>query len=207
MWVNPHWLTFRVKIGGCLRPTGDDSATSVFIEYERHGESYTLIDTAGVRRRKNVKEAVEKFSIVKTLQAIDQANVVILLMDVVRALSSRTSTCLVNSIEAGRGLVVAINKWDGMEADIRERVKVELERRLQFIDYADVHFISALHGTGGHLCESIHGAYEAATRQLSTPKLTKLLEDIVATHPLPLVRVVESNCGTPISAVTTRRGL
>ena len=161
---------------------------SVFIEYERHGESYTLIDTAGVRRRKNVKEAVEKFSIVKTLQAIDQANVVVLLMDAREGVVEQDLHLLGQCIEAGRGLVVAINKWDGMDADIRERVKVELQRRLQFIDYADVHFISALHGTGvGHLYESIHGAYEAATRKLSTPKLTKLLEDIVATHPPPLV--------------------
>lgn len=161
---------------------------SVFIEYERHGESYTLIDTAGVRRRKNVKEAVEKFSIVKTLQAIDQANVVVLLMDAREGVVEQDLHLLGQCIEAGRGLVVAINKWDGMDADIRERVKVELQRRLQFIDYADVHFISALHGTGvGHLYESIHEAYEAATRKLSTPKLTKLLEDIVATHPPPLV--------------------
>jgi GTP-binding protein len=161
---------------------------SVFIEYERHGESYTLIDTAGVRRRKNVKEAVEKFSIVKTLQAIDQANVVVLLMDAREGVVEQDLHLLGQCIEAGRGLVVAINKWDGMDADIRERVKVELQRRLQFIDYADVHFISALHGTGvGHLYESIHRAYEAATRKLSTPKLTKLLEDIVATHPPPLV--------------------
>ncbi|MAV74498.1 MAG: ribosome biogenesis GTPase Der [Cellvibrionales bacterium TMED21] len=161
---------------------------SVFIEYERHGESYTLIDTAGVRRRKNVKEAVEKFSIVKTLQAIDQANVVVLLMDAREGVVEQDLHLLGQCIEAGRGLVVAINKWDGMDADIRERVKVELQRRLQFIEYADVHFISALHGTGvGHLYESIHEAYEAATRKLSTPKLTKLLEDIVATHPPPLV--------------------
>ena len=129
---------------------------SVFIEYERHGESYTLIDTAGVRRRKNVKETVEKFSIVKTLQAIDQANVVVLLMDAREGVVEQDLHLLGQCIEAGRGLVVAINKWDGMDADTRERVKVELERRLQFIDYADVHFISALHGTGvGHLYESI----------------------------------------------------
>ena len=103
---------------------------SVFIEYERHGHAYTLIDTAGVRRRKNVKETVEKFSIVKTLKAIDQANVVILLMDAHEGVVEQDLHLLGQCIEAGRGLVVALNKWDGMESDERERVKVELQRRL-----------------------------------------------------------------------------
>jgi GTP-binding protein len=161
---------------------------SVFIEFERHGHAYTLIDTAGVRRRKNVKETVEKFSIVKTLKAIDQANVVILLMDAREGVVEQDLHLLGQCIEAGRGLVVAINKWDGMDADERDRVKVELQRRLLFVDYADIHFISALHGTGvGHLYESIHGAYESATRKLTTPRLTKLLEDIISSHPPPMV--------------------
>tara|TARA_E500000075_G_scaffold120883_1_gene121137 strand:+ start:449 stop:1870 length:1422 start_codon:yes stop_codon:yes gene_type:complete len=161
---------------------------SVFIAYERHGQAYTLIDTAGVRRRKNVKETVEKFSIVKTLKAIDQANVVILLMDAHEGVVEQDLHLLGQCIEAGRALVVALNKWDGMAADQRERVKVELERRLLFVDYADIHFISALHGTGvGHLYESIHGAYESATRKLTTPRLTALLEDIISTHPPPMV--------------------
>ena len=161
---------------------------SVFIEYERHGHAYTLIDTAGVRRRKNVKETVEKFSIVKTLKAIDQANVVILLMDAHEGVVEQDLHLLGQCIEAGRGLVVALNKWDGMESDERERVKVELQRRLLFVDYADIHFISALHGTGvGHLYDSIHGAYESATRKLTTPRLSQLLEDIVSSHPPPVV--------------------
>ena len=161
---------------------------SVFIEYERHGHAYTLIDTAGVRRRKNVKETVEKFSIVKTLKAIDQANVVILLMDAHEGVVEQDLHLLGQCIEAGRGLVVALNKWDGIESDERERVKVELQRRLLFVDYADIHFISALHGTGvGHLYDSIHGAYESATRKLTTPRLTQLLEDIVSSHPPPVI--------------------
>ncbi len=161
---------------------------SVFIEYERQGHAYTLIDTAGVRRRKNVKETVEKFSIVKTLKAIDQANIVILLMDSHEGVVEQDLHLLGQCIEAGRGLVVALNKWDGMESDERERVKVELQRRLLFVDYADIHFISALHGTGvGHLYDSIHGAYESATRKLTTPRLTQLLEDIVSSHPPPVV--------------------
>ena len=161
---------------------------SIFIEYERHGHAYTLIDTAGVRRRKNVKETVEKFSIVKTLRAIDQANVVILLMDAREGVVEQDLHLLGQCIEAGRGLVVAINKWDGMESDERERARVELQRRLLFVDYADIHFISALHGTGvGHLYDSIHGAYESATQKLTTPRLTQLLEGIVSSHPPPVV--------------------
>ena len=142
--------------------------------------------TDGIRVAVVGRPNVGKSTLVNRLLGEDR--VVVLLMDAREGVVEQDLHLLGQCIEAGRGLVVAINKWDGMDADIRERVKVELHRRLQFIDYADVHFISALHGTGvGHLYESIHGAYEAATRKLSTPKLTKLLEDIVATHPPPLV--------------------
>jgi GTP-binding protein len=161
---------------------------SIYIDYERHGEHYTLIDTAGVRRRKNVRETVEKFSIVKTLKAIADANVVVLVMDAHEGIVEQDLHLLGQCIEAGRGLVVALNKWDGIERDEREWIRSELNRRLQFIDYADIHFISALHGTGvGHLYDSVHAAHESATRQLSTNKLTRILEDAVASHPPPMV--------------------
>ncbi len=162
---------------------------SVYIDYERNGEQYTLIDTAGVRRRKNIKLAVEKFSIVKTLQAIDDANVVILLMDAQEGVVDQDLHLMGQVIESGRALVVALNKWDGMDPDDRVWVKSELDRRLRFIDFADVHFISALHGTGvGHLYDSIHKAYESATHSMSTSRLTRILEDAISEHPLPLVR-------------------
>jgi GTP-binding protein len=161
---------------------------SVYIDFERHGHHYTLIDTAGVRRRKNVREMVEKFSIVKTLKAIADAHVVILLMDAHEGIVEQDLHLLGQCIEAGRGLIVALNKWDGIESDERDWIKSELNRRLQFIDYADIHFISALHGTGvGHLYESIHAAHESATRSLGTHRLTRILEDAVASHPPPLV--------------------
>ena len=161
---------------------------SVYIRYERHDQAYTLIDTAGVRRRKNVREVVEKFSIVKTLKAINEAHVVILLMDAHEGLVEQDLHLLGQCIDAGRGLVVAVNKWDGIASDERDWIRSELNRRLQFVDYADVHFISALHGTGvGHLYESIHQAHKAATTSLNTNKLTRILEDAVATHPPPLV--------------------
>ncbi|MEQ8954645.1 MAG: ribosome biogenesis GTPase Der, partial [Gammaproteobacteria bacterium] len=133
---------------------------SVYIDYERNGEYYTLIDTAGIRRRKNISLSVEKFSIVKTLQAIDDANVVILLMDAQEGVVDQDLHLMGQVLESGRALVVALNKWDGMDPDDRDWVKTELDRRLRFIDFADVHFISALHGTGvGHLYDSIHKAY------------------------------------------------
>lgn len=161
---------------------------SIYIEYERNGVHYTLIDTAGVRRRKNVKLTVEKFSIVKTLKAIDDAHVVILLMDASEGVVDQDLHLLGQVIEAGRGLVIALNKWDGLDSDVRQRVKRELERRLQFIDYSDIHYISALHGTGvGVLYKSVDAAYESATRKLSTNHLTRILEDAVFDHAPPMI--------------------
>lgn len=161
---------------------------SIYIDYHRNDRPYTLIDTAGVRRRKNVSQVVEKFSIVKTLQAIADANVVVLLMDATEGVVDQDLHLMGQVIDAGRGLVIALNKWDGLEADHKSYVKNELERRLQFVDYADLHFISALHGTNvGHLYESIEKAYQSANSQLSTNKLTRILEDAVATHQPPLV--------------------
>ena len=160
---------------------------SVYIDYERRGRHYTLIDTAGVRKRKNVKEVVEKFSIVKTLKAIADAQVVILTMDAHEGLVEQDLHLLGQCIDAGRALVIALNKWDGIDPDEREWIRSELRRRLQFIDYADIHFISALHGSGvGKLYGSVHAAHDAATRSLSTPRLNRVLEDAVATHPPPM---------------------
>jgi GTP-binding protein len=161
---------------------------SVFIDFEREGRQYTLIDTAGVRRRKNVRETVEKFSIVKTLRAIDDAHVVVLLIDAHEGLVEQDLHLLGHCIEAGRGLVIAINKWDGVDPDQRQWIRAELDRRLQFASYADIHFISALHGTGvGHLYRSINAAHASATQALSTSQLTRILEDAVAEHPPPMV--------------------
>lgn len=161
---------------------------SVYIDYERRGRHYTLIDTAGVRKRKNVREAVEKFSIVKTLKAIADAQVVILILDAHEGIVEQDLHLLGQCIDAGRALVIALNKWDGIESDERDWIRSELHRRLKFIDYADTHFISALHGSGvGKLYGSIHAAHDAATRSLSTPRLTRILEDAVSTHPPPMV--------------------
>lgn len=161
---------------------------SVYIDYERDDTQYTLIDTAGIRKRKNIKLAIEKFSIVKTLQAIDDANVVVLLVDAQEGLVEQDLHLMGSVIDAGRGLVVAINKWDGLDAEKREHIKASVERRLRFAEFADVHFISALHGTGvGHLYKSINNAYRAATDALSTTRLTKILEGAVEEHQPPMV--------------------
>ena len=149
---------------------------------------YTIIDTAGVRRRKNVSETVEKFSIVKTLQAIEDANVTILMVDATEGLVEQDLHLLSYAVKKGRAIVIAVNKWDGLDADHKQRVKDELDRRLRFIDFAEIHFISALHGSGvGKLYESIDAAFEAATKKLSTPRLTRILEDAVADHPPPMI--------------------
>lgn len=161
---------------------------SIYIHYERNEKNYTIIDTAGVRRRKNISLTVEKFSIIKTLQAISDANVVVLLMDAQEGIVEQDLHLLGQIIDAGRGVVLALNKWDGLDAEHKDFIKKELMRRLQFVDFADMHFISALHGTNvGHLYESIEKAYSSATDKLSTNQLTRILEDAVSTHQPPLV--------------------
>tara|TARA_B110000091_G_scaffold100021_1_gene108859 strand:- start:635 stop:1573 length:939 start_codon:yes stop_codon:yes gene_type:complete len=161
---------------------------SIYIDYERHGQHYTLIDTAGIRKRKNIKLAIEKFSIVKTLQAIDDANVVVLMVDAHEGLVDQDLHLMGSVIDAGRGLVLGINKWDGLDPEKREKIKSDIKRRLQFAEFADVHFISALHGTGvGNLYDSIGAAYSAATDTLSASRLTKVLEGAVEEHQPPMV--------------------
>ncbi len=161
---------------------------SIYIDYQRNDDTFTLIDTAGIRKRKNVKETIEKFSIVKTLQAIEDANVVILVMDAQEGIVEQDLHLLGHVIEKGRALVVAINKWDGLDEDQRNEVKRVLDRRMQFTRFATTHFISALHGSGvGNLYDSIKKAYKSATQKLSTPFLTRILEDAVSSHQPPLV--------------------
>ena len=162
---------------------------SIFIPYERQGKEYTVIDTAGVRRRGRVKETIEKFSVVKTLQAVEQADVIILVIDAQEGLTDQDLHVLGFAIDAGRGLVIAINKWDGLSEDQRNYVKSEIDRRMQFVaDYVDMHFISALHGTGvGLLYKSIEVAHQAANKDIPSAKLTKVLEDAMLDHQPPLV--------------------
>lgn len=161
---------------------------SIYIPFTRDEEKYTFIDTAGVRRRGKIFEAVEKFSVIKTLQAIQDANVVILVMDAREGVVEHDLNLLGFVLETGRALVIALNKWDGMDASERDYVKTELQRRLMFVNFADIHFISALHGTGvGHLYKSVQAAFSSAVTRWPTSKLTKILEDAVQEHQPPLV--------------------
>lgn len=161
---------------------------SIFINMERRGELYTLIDTAGVRRRGRIDEVVEKFSVVKTLQAIETAHVIILVIDAQEGLVDQDLHLLGFALEAGKGLVIAVNKWDGLEQDQRATVKRELDRKLTFADFAEIHFISALHGTGvGDLFKAVKRSYQSAMKKLPTPLLTRLLQQAIIQHQPPLV--------------------
>ena len=161
---------------------------SIYIPMERDGQNYTLIDTAGVRKRGKVHLAVEKFSVIKTLQAIQDANVVLLVIDARENISDQDLSLLGFILNAGRSLVIVVNKWDGLDTDVKDRVKSELDRRLDFIDFARVHFISALHGSGvGNLFESVKEAYECATQKMTTSMLTRILQIAVDEHQPPMI--------------------
>lgn len=153
---------------------------SIEIPFERDGKLYTLIDTAGIRRKGKVFEAIEKFSVVKTLQSISEANVVVLLLDAQLDISEQDAHIAGYILESGRALVVGINKWDGLTSDRRDQIKNDVERKLGFIAFAQFHFISALKATGvKQLMKSIDAAHAAAFSDLSTPKLTRALIEAV----------------------------
>ncbi len=161
---------------------------SIYIPYEREGKPYTIIDTAGVRRRGKVTEKIETFSIIKTLEAISDANVVILMVDARVGIVDQDLHLLGHVLDAGRALVIAINKWDGTNQDQKDQVRSELDRRLTFIDFAKMHYISALHGSGvGHLYDSIHQAYASATLKVPTSRLNEILARAIFNHQPPLV--------------------
>ena len=161
---------------------------SIYIPMEWDGQQYTLIDTAGVRKRGKVHLAVEKFSVIKTLQAIQDANVVLLTIDARENISDQDLSLLGFILNAGRSLVIVVNKWDGLNQEVKDRVKSELDRRLDFIDFARVHFISALHGSGvGNLFESVKEAYECATQKMTTSMLTRILQIAVDEHQPPMI--------------------
>jgi len=159
---------------------------SIYIEMERRNKKYTLIDTAGVRKRGKVHEAVEKFSVLKTLQAINDANVVIMIFDAREGITEQDLNLLGFAIDAGRSLVLGVNKWDNMSEDKRLDVKEAIGRRLHFADFARIKFISALHGTNvGHLWEAVDEAYASARVKMTASKLTRILEMSVAKHQPP----------------------
>jgi len=170
----------------------DEAGTTrdaIEIPFERRGKPYVLVDTAGVRRRKNVHEIAEKFSIIKTLEAIKECHVAIMVLDARTGLVEQDLHLLDYVLTTGRALVLAVNKWDGLESEAREKMRAEIKRRLGFADYAELHFISALHGTGvGDLYPSLERAFASANAHWSTNRLTTILQDAVEAHQPPMVR-------------------
>ena len=161
---------------------------SIYIPITRNDKRYTLIDTAGVRRRARIKEAIEKFSIIKTLQSMQEANVVLLVLDAQQEIGEQDATLAGHVLESGRALILVINKWDGLSQDQREWIKTEIERKLPFLSFARHHYISALHGSGvGDLFGLVDQVYKSAMRDLATPELTRILEALVEEHQPPLV--------------------
>ena len=205
---DPHDQSIRVAI--CGRPnvgkstltnrmlgeqrmiTADMPGTthdSVAIPMTRQGRDYTLIDTAGLRRKSRVTDVIEKFSAIKALQAIDLAHVVLVVLDAREGLSEQDLTVLGSVVECGRSLVIAVNKWDGLAPELRDEMRRQLDRRLEFVDFAKTHYISALHGTGvGDLFETIDAAWQSAHVDVPTKVLTDLLERALERHSPPLVR-------------------
>ncbi|RXJ73128.1 ribosome biogenesis GTPase Der [Veronia nyctiphanis] len=162
---------------------------SIYIPMERDGREYVIIDTAGVRRRKRVSDKVEKFSVIQTLKAIEDSNVVLLVIDARENISDQDLSLLGFALNAGRSIVIVVNKWDGLDSEVKDRVKSELDRRLGFVDFARIHFISALHGTGvGHLFESIQEAYKSATQRVGTSMLTRIMKMAQDDHQPPMIR-------------------
>lgn len=162
---------------------------SIYIPFERDNKRYTLIDTAGVRRRKSVHETVEKFSVIKTMQAIEEANVVVMMMDAQKEIADQDLHLLGFILEAGRALVLVVNKWDGLDDYQKDRIKADVDKQLSFIRFAEIFYVSALHGSNvGKLYAAIDRAYASATRDLATSKLTRILEQAMAAHQPPLVR-------------------
>ncbi len=172
--------------------TFDEPGTTrdaVHVPFERDGQAYVLIDTAGVRRRARVDAELEKWSVIKTLQAINDAHVVIGMVDARSNVAEQDATLFGIAVERGRALAVAVNKWDHVEPGKRDEIRGQLAARLRFLDFAPFHFISALHGSGvGELMDSVRAAHAAAMREMPTPELTRILEAAIRQHQPPLVR-------------------
>lgn len=162
---------------------------SIYVPFERDGNQFTLIDTAGIRRRARVDNVIEKFSVIKAMQAMDEAHVVIAVLDGSEGITDQDLHLIGMALDSGRALVLAVNKWDGLTSDQREDVKRQIDIRLQFVSYAQHHFISALHGSGvGLLLGMVRQVYDAAMRPLPTPALTRVLQDALMAHQPPLVK-------------------
>ncbi len=159
---------------------------AIFVDFERGDKKYTLIDTAGLHRKGKVFETIEKFSVIKTLKSVEDANVVVLVLDARQDISDQDAHIAGFVVESGRALVVAVNKWDGLDSYDRGQIKETLEAKLKFLDFADFHYVSALKGQGlVGIFKSVDAAYKAATADLSTPQLTRTLIEAVSRQSPP----------------------
>ena len=161
---------------------------SIATPFTRNDRDYVLVDTAGVRRRSRITETVEKFSVVKTLEAINKSQVIIVVMDAREEIAEQDLNLVGMAAGAGKPLIIVVNKWDGLDAEQKTRITAQIDRRLKFADYAQVQYISALHGTGvGELFTAVERIGKAIARQIQAARLTEILRDAVAAHPPPLV--------------------
>jgi GTP-binding protein len=161
---------------------------SIYIPFERNGKKFTLIDTAGMRRRSKIAETIEKFSVIKSLQAIEKANVVIYLIDAREGVTDQDAHLLGLVLEAGRALIIGLNKWDGISPEQKETIRRQLDVKLSFLDFAEKHPISALHGSGvGKMFDVVQELYSAAMLDMSTPVLTRILKEAITAHQPPIV--------------------
>jgi GTPase len=161
---------------------------SIYIPFERNGKKFTLIDTAGMRRRARVSETIEKFSVIKSLQAIEKSHVVIFLIDAREGITDQDAHLLGLVLEAGRALIIGLNKWDGLSSDQKATVQRHLDVKLSFLEFAEKHPISALHGSGvGKLFDVVHTLYDSAMVNMTTPILTRILNEATDAHQPPLV--------------------
>lgn len=162
---------------------------SIYIPFERNKQQFTLIDTAGMRRTAKVKLLVEKFSIIKALQAVEKSNIVIYLIDAREGITDQDARLLGMVLEAGRALIIGLNKWDGMSVEQKELIKRQLDIKLPFLGFAEKHPISALHGSGvGKLFDVVHELYDAAMVDMATPILTRILKEAITAHQPPIVK-------------------
>jgi len=170
--------------------TSDQAGTtrdSIQVPFSHDGHNFVLVDTAGIRRKARVDEMIERFSIVKSLQALEEADAVLLLLDARAGVTEQDVSLIGLVLERGRALAIGINKWDRLPTDQRDEVRSDLDRRLPFLDFADIHYISALHGTAIYdLLGSGRRAAEAAVRDLPTPDLNRVLKDAIQAYPAPM---------------------
>ena len=189
MWANQPWSIGllgeeRVIVFNEPGTTRD----SIYIPFERNGKQFTLVDTAGMRRRARVSETIEKFSIIKSLQAIEKSHVVIFLVDASEGITDQDAHLLGLVLEAGRALIIGLNKWDGLSSDQKATIHRQLDVKLSFLEFAEKHPISALHGSGvGKLFDVVHTLYDSAMVNMSTPMLTRILKEATDAHQPPLV--------------------